>query len=95
MEDKILRGEYVDIALLLPDNLYQSQTPEIQLRLDDSSSSPMGSLVTVVRKRKPVIDSFQKWLEAYMVYILIIVTAYPRWALGLSLLSTIRLLVGR
>ena len=78
MEDKILRGEYVDLALLLPDNLYQAQTPEIQLRLDDSSSGPMGSPVTMVRKRKPVIDSFQKWLEAYMVYMLIIVTAYPR-----------------
>ena len=35
MEDKILRVEYVDLALLLPDNLYQSQAPEIQLRLDD------------------------------------------------------------
>ena len=42
LEDKILWGEYVDFALLLPDTLYQSQTPEIQLRLDDSSSGPMG-----------------------------------------------------
>ena len=83
MEDKILRGEYVDLALLLPDNLYQSQAPEIQLRLDDSSSGPLGSPVTMVRKRKPVIDSFQKWLEAYMVYMLVIVTAYPRRALEL------------
>ena len=83
MEDKILRGEYVDLALLLPDNLYQSQAPDIQLRLDDSSAGPMGSPVTMVRKRKPVIDSFQKWLEAYMVYMLVIVTAYPRRALEL------------
>ena len=30
----------------------------------------------MVRKRKPVIDSFQKWLEAYMVYMLVIVTAF-------------------
>jgi len=43
MEDKILRGVYVDLALLLPENLYQSQAPEIQLRLDNSSSGPMGS----------------------------------------------------
>ena len=43
----------------------------------------MGSPVTMVRKRKPVIDSFQKWLEAYMVYMLIIITAYPRRALEL------------
>ena len=57
LEDKILRGEYVDFALQLPDNLYQSQTPEIQLRLDDSSSGPMGSPVTMVRKKKPVTRS--------------------------------------
>ena len=37
LEDKILRGEYIDFALLLPDNLYQSQNPEIQLCLDDAS----------------------------------------------------------
>ena len=49
LEDKILRGEYVDFALLLLDNLYQSQTPEIQLRMDDSSSGPMGFPVTMVR----------------------------------------------
>ena len=36
-----------------------------------------------LRKRKPDIDSFQKWLEAYMVYMLVIVTAYPRRALEL------------
>ena len=85
LEDKILRGEYVDFALLLPDNLYQSQTPEIQLRLDDSSSGPMGSPVTMVRKKKPVIGTFQKWLDAYMVYMymLVLVTTYPRRGLEL------------
>ena len=71
LEDKILRGEYVDFALLLPDNLYQSQTPKIQLCLDDSSSGPMGSPVTMVTKKKPVIDMFQKWLDAYMVGMLV------------------------
>ena len=39
-EDKILRGEYINLALLLSDTLYQSQTPEIQLCLNDSSSGP-------------------------------------------------------
>ena len=83
LEDKILRGEYIDFALLLPDTLYQSQTPEIQLRLDDSSSGPMGSPVTMVRKKKPVIDTFPKWLDAFMTYMLILVNAYPRRALEL------------
>ena len=64
----------------MPDTLYQSQTPGIQLRLDDSSSGPMGSPVTTVRKKKPVIDTFPKWLDAYMTYML---NAYPRRALKL------------
>ena len=59
LEDKILRGEYIDLALLLPDNMYQPQTPELHLRLDDSSLGPLGSPVTMVRKRKPVIDTFR------------------------------------
>ena len=83
LEDKILRGEYVDLALLLPDNLYQSQTPELQLRLDDSALGSLGSPVTMVRKRKPVIDTFQKWLDAFTTYMLVLVTAYPRRALEL------------
>ena len=38
----------LDAKILRGDNLYQSQTIEIQLRLDDSSSGPMGSPVTMV-----------------------------------------------
>ena len=48
----------------------------------DSSSGPMGSPVTMVRKKKPVIDTFLKWLDAFMTYMLI-VNAYPRQALEL------------
>ena len=83
LEDKLLHGEYVDLALLLPDNLYQSQTPELQLRLDASALGSLGSLVTMVRKRKPVIHTFQKWLDAFTTYMLVLVTAYPRGALEL------------
>ena len=83
LEDKILRGEYIDLALLLPDNLYQSQTPELQLRLDDSALGSLSSPVTMVWKRKPVIDTFQKWLDAFTTYMLVLVTAYPRRALEL------------
>ena len=80
LEDKILRGEYIDLAILLPDTVYQSQTPDIQLRLDDSS---LGSPVTMVRKRKPVIDTFQKWLDTFTTFMLVIVATYPRRALEL------------
>ena len=80
----VLRGEYTDFPLLLPDTLYQSQTAEFQLRLDDSSSGPMGSPVTMVRKKKPVIDTMFEWLYAYMTYMLVLVNAYPRRALELT-----------
>ena len=34
LKDKILRGEYVDFSLLLPETLYQTQTPALQLRYE-------------------------------------------------------------
>ena len=82
LTDKILRGEYIDFTMLLPDSLTRPQTPDIQLRLDDSvpgSSAPL----TMVRKRKPVIDTFHKWLDAYTAYMLVIVESYPRRSLEL------------
>ena len=82
LTDKILRGEYFDFTMLLPDSLTRPQTPDIQLRLDDSvpgSSAPL----TMVRKRKPVIDTFHKWLDAYTAYTLVIVESYPRRSLEL------------
>ena len=82
LEDKILRGEYVDFALLLPDSLSRPQVPEIQLRVDDSTPGS-ASPVSMVRKRKPVIDTFQKWLDAYTAYMLVLVASYPRRSLEL------------
>ena len=81
LQDKILRGEYIDFSLLLPDSLARPQAPDIQLRVDDSL--PGSSPVTMVRKRKPVIDSFQKWLDAFTAYALVIVGSHPRRSLEL------------
>ena len=83
LEDKILRVEYVDFSLLLPKTLYQTQTPALQLRYEDSSPGSLGSLLTVFKRKKPVVDSFQKWLDAFMAYMLVIVTAYPNRAVEL------------
>ena len=83
LEDKILRGEYVDFTLLLPDSIAHPQSPEVQLRVEDSAPGSLVAPVTMVRKRKAVIDSFHKWLDAYTVYMLVIVAAYPRRALEL------------
>ena len=37
----------------------------------------------MVRKRKPVIDSFHKWLDAFTAYALVIVGSHPRRSLEL------------
>ena len=83
LEDKILRGEYIDFSLLLPDSIAHPQAPALQLRFDELSPGSLGSPITVIRKRKPIIDSFHKWLDAYTTYMLTLVSHYPRRALEL------------
>ena len=83
LEDKILRGEYVDFTLLLPHSIAHPQSPVVQLRVEDSAPGSLVSPVTMVRKRKPVIDTFHKWLDTYTTYMLVIVATYPRRALEL------------
>ena len=83
LEDKILRGEYIDFCLLLPDFMYRSQAPALQLRYEDSSPGSQGSPLTLVRRKKSVIDTFQKWLDAFTAYMLVIVAVHPSRALEL------------
>ena len=81
LEDKILRGEYIDFCLLLPDFMYRSQVPALQLRYEDSSPGSQGSPLTLVRRKKTVIDTFQKQLDAFTAYMLVIITVHPTRAL--------------
>ena len=81
LQDKIIRGEYIDFSLLLPNSLARPQAPDIQLRIHDSI--PGFSPVTMVRKRKPVIDSFHKWVDAFTAYALGNVGSHPRRSLEL------------
>ena len=46
LKDKILRGEYIDFCLLLPDTIYRSQSPALQLRYEESSPGSQGSPLT-------------------------------------------------
>ena len=62
-------------TLILPYSYLTICISSRKLHLDDSSSGPMGSPVTMVRNWRPVTDSFQKWLTAYMVYMLVTLTA--------------------
>lgn len=83
LEDRILRGEYVDFTLLLPDSIYRSQSPALQLRYEESSPGSQGSPLTLVKRKKPVIDSFPRWLDAFTAYMLVIVAVHPTRALEL------------
>ena len=65
LEDKTLRSEYIDFCLLLPNFMYRSQTPALQLRHDDLFPGSQGSPLTLVQRKKPVIDTFQKWLDTF------------------------------
>lgn len=38
----------------------------------------MGAPITMMWKRNPQIDSFHKWIDAFTVYMLVIVSAFPR-----------------
>ena len=83
MEEKIFRGEYIGFALLLPDSNAHPQSPVVQLWVEESAPRSIVSLVIMVRKRKPVIDTYHKWLDAYTTYMLVIIATYPRRALDL------------
>ena len=77
LEEKILRDEYVDFVLFLPDSLTHPQAPTLQFRLEDLSPGSSSTTITMVRKKKPVIDSFHKWVDAFSTFMLVVVNAYP------------------
>ena len=74
LEDNILCGEYIDFSLLLPDNIYRSQSPALQIRYGDSSPGSQGSPLTLVKQKKPVIDSFHKWPSRLTCWLLLQLT---------------------
>ena len=51
LEEKILRGEYVDFSVLLPYSLTHPQAPTHQFRLEDSSPGSAGTPITMVCKK--------------------------------------------
>ena len=57
LKDKILHGEYIDFYLLLPNFAYRSQAPALQSHHEDSSPGSQRSPLTLVKRRKPVIDT--------------------------------------
>ena len=63
--------------------MYRSQVPALQLCQEDSSPGSRGSPLTLVGRKKPVIDTFQKWLDAFTAYMLVVVAVHPTRSLEL------------
>ena len=74
----ILRGEYVEFDLLLPENSSLLTDNE----LTGLSISVGGKQVDLPnpRKKKTHVDSIDKWLSAFAVYCTILLTSFPRRA---------------
>ena len=59
LEDKILRSENVDFSLLLPETLYQTQTPSLQLRYEDSPQAPRAPCLLLLNARNQMQTLFK------------------------------------
>ena len=74
----ILRGEYVEFDLLLPENsslLTDNELTGLSISVGGKQADLPNS-----RKKKAHVDSFDKWLCAFAVYCTILLTSFPRRA---------------
>ena len=74
----ILRGEYVEFDILLPENscLGEGDLPGVSISFDGKQLS----IPSPSRKRKTHIDSMDKWLSAFAVYCMILLANFPHRA---------------
>ena len=74
----VLRGEYVEFDLLLPENSSLVTDNELT-RLSISVGGKQVELPNP-RRKKTHVDSIDKWLSAFAVYCTILLTSFPRRA---------------
>jgi len=53
------------------------------LQYEELSPGSQGFLLTLVKWKKPIIDSFPRWLDTFTNYMLVIIAVHPSWALEL------------
>ena len=80
VKQRIVKGEYIDFDMLLPECLYPtwhgvSPSPSFTLRLSDDPASVEGDLVIAQQKaaNKRAIRDLPSWMEAWNVYIHVLV----------------------
>ena len=90
VKQKILRGEYIDFDTLLPESLYParhglSPSPSFTLRLSSDPASADGDVVIAQQKplTKRTIRDLPSWMEAWNVFIHVLVAHSPARALPL------------
>ena len=90
VKQHMVKGEYIDFDMLLPESLYHarhgvSPSPSFILRLSDDPASVEGDVVIAQQKAaiKRAIRDLQSWMEAWNVYIHVLVQHFPARAQAL------------
>ena len=90
VKQKILRGEYIDFDSLLPESLYParhglSPSPSFTLRLSNDPTSAEGDVVIAQQKpaTRRTIRDLASWMEAWNLYIQVLVQHSPSRTLAL------------
>ena len=90
VKQRIVKGEYIDFDMLLPESLYPtrhgvSPSPSFTLRLSDDPASVEGDVVIAQQKaaNKRAIRDLPSWMEAWNVYIHVLVQHFPARAQAL------------
>ena len=84
VKQRIIRGKYIDLDTLLPESLYParhgvSPSPSFTLRLSNDPASTDGDVVIAQQKpgTKRTIRDLTSWMEAWNVYIQVLVHHSP------------------
>ena len=90
IKQRIVKDEYIDFDMLLPESLYLarhsiSPSPSFTLHLSDDPASVEGDVVIAQQKaaNKHAIRDLLSWIEAWNVYIHVLVQHFPARAQAL------------
>ena len=89
LQNRILKGEYIDFKELLPENMFSSgdvplsKPNSVTLQLDTSSAltTPQITVTNPGKHSKRTIDTFHAWMQAWNAYVAVLATHFPSRAL--------------
>lgn len=86
IRNKVEKGEYVDFAMLLQENMYPTPSDDPSYTLSvcpDPDSSSQGVLISQSKHKRRSISDLSSWLQAWNTYVLLMVHKEPHRALDL------------